>query len=118
MEAQNKVISVELSDGTNVRVEATLIGERKLSTPTRPFREVTVAIESLTKEIAEAIQKVKPDRASVKFGVEIALESGKLTPVLVKGTSTANLEITLEWGQHSTGEFKIQAGSAINKYSP
>ncbi|MBD2359489.1 hypothetical protein H6G41_33805 [Tolypothrix sp. FACHB-123] len=118
MEAQNKVISVELSDGTNVRVEATLIGERKLNTPTRPFKEVTIAIESLSREIAEAIQKVNPDKASVKFGVEIAMESGKLTPVLVKGTSTANLEITLEWGQHPAGEFKIQAGSAINKYSP
>ena len=108
MEAQNKVITVELSDGTNVRVEATLIGERKLSVPTRPFKEVTVAIESLSKEIAEVIQKVKPDKASVKFGIEIAMESGKLTPVLVKGASTANLEITLEWGQHSVGELKIQ----------
>ncbi len=132
MEAQNKVISVELSDGTNMRVEATLIGERKFSVPTRPFHEVTVAIESLTRDIAEVvtvaiesltrdiaevIQTVKPDKASVKFGIEIAMESGKLTPVLVKGTSTANLEITLEWGQHSAGEFKIQAGSSINKYS-
>jgi hypothetical protein len=117
MEAQNKVITVELSDGTNVKVEATLIGERKLSVPTRPFNEVTVAIESLTKEIAEVIHKVKPDKASVKFGIEIAMESGKLTPVLVKGTSTANLEITLEWGQHSAGEFKISAGNSINKYS-
>ena len=74
MEAQNKVITVELSDGTNVKVEATLIGERKLSVATRPFNEVTVAIESLTKEIAEVIQKVKPDKASVKFGIEIAIE--------------------------------------------
>jgi len=108
MEAQTKVISVELSDGTNVRVEATLIGERKLSIPTRPFKEVTVAIESLSRDIAEVIQKVRPDKASVKFGIEISLESGKLTPVLVKGTSTANLEITLEWSQTPLGELKIQ----------
>ncbi|BAY13219.1 CU044_2847 family protein [Calothrix sp. NIES-2098] len=117
MEAQNKVITVELSDGTNVKVEATLIGERKLNVPTRPFHEVAIAIESLTKEIAEAIQTVKPDKASVKFGIEIAMEAGKLTPVLVKGTSTANLEITLEWGQHSVEEFKIQPSNSINKHS-
>jgi Trypsin-co-occurring domain 1 len=99
MELQSRIISVELSDGTNVRVEATLIGDRKINFQTRPFNEVTVAIESLTKEIAESLQKVKPDRASVKFGIEIGMEAGRLTPLLVKGTSTANLEITLEWGK-------------------
>lgn len=99
MELQTKIISVELTDGTSVRVEATPIGDRKINFQTRPFNEVTAAIESLTKEIAEALQKVKPDRASVKFGIEIGIESGKLTALLVKGTSTANLEITLEWGQ-------------------
>jgi Trypsin-co-occurring domain 1 len=97
MELQSRIISVELSDGTNVRIEATLIGDRKINFQTRPFNEVTTAIESLTKEIAESLQKVKPDRASVKFGIEIGMEAGRLTPLLVKGTSTANLEITLEW---------------------
>ncbi len=118
MEAQTKVISVELSDGSNVRVEATLIGERKLSIPTRPFKEVTIAIESLSRDIAEVIQKVNPDKASVKFGIEIALESGKLTPVLVKGSSTANLEITLEWSQTTVGELKIPTNSIVKQESP
>lgn len=99
MELQTKIISVELSDGTSVKVEATQIGDRKINFQTRPFEEVTAAIESLTKEIAEALHKVKPDRASVKFGIEIGIESGKLTALLVKGTSTANLEITLEWSK-------------------
>ncbi|WP_341524865.1 CU044_2847 family protein [Nostoc sp. UHCC 0302] len=98
MELQTRIISVELADGTSVRVEATPIGERKINFQTRPFNEVTVGIESLTKEIAEALHKVKPDRASVKFGIDIGIESGKLIPLLVKGTSTANIEITLEWG--------------------
>jgi hypothetical protein len=98
MELQSKIISVELTDGTTVRVEATAIGERKINFPTRPFSEVTTAIESLAKDIAESVQRIKPDKAKVKFGIEIGIESGKLTPVLVKGTATANLEITLEWG--------------------
>ena len=97
MEHQSKIITVELSDGTNVRVEATLIGDCKLTFQTRPFSEVTGAIESLTKEIAETIQKIKPDRASVTFGIDIGIESGKLAPLLVKDASTANIEITLEW---------------------
>ncbi|RCJ23864.1 hypothetical protein A6770_29040 [Nostoc minutum NIES-26] len=97
MEIQSRIISLELTDGTSIKVEATAIDERKVSVQPRHFHEVTMAIESLTKDIAEAIQNVKPDKASVKFGIEIGIESGKLTPLLVKGTSTANLEITLEW---------------------
>ncbi|MBE9049223.1 hypothetical protein IQ243_02155 [Nostocales cyanobacterium LEGE 11386] len=99
MEIQTRIISVELADGTSIKVEATPIGDRKVSLQARPFHEVTAAIESLTKEVAETLQKVKPDKASVKFGVDIGIEAGKLTPLLVKGTSTANFEITLEWGQ-------------------
>ncbi len=97
MELQTKMITVELADGTPVRVEATSIGDRKINFQTRPFQEVTVAIESLSKEIAETLRKVKPDKATVKFGIDIAVDSGKLTAVLAKGSSTANLEITLEW---------------------
>ncbi len=97
MELQNRIISVELADGTSVKVEATPIGDRKINFQTRPFSEVTDTIESLSKEIAEALHKVQPDRFTVKFGIEIAIESGKLTALLVKGISTANLEITLEW---------------------
>ncbi len=98
MEFQSKMISVELADGTIVRVEATSIGDRKIGMQTRPFSEVTSAIESLVKEISETVQKVKPDKASVKFGIEIGIDSGRLTAVLAKGTGTANLEINLEWG--------------------
>jgi hypothetical protein len=97
MELQSRIISVELADGTSVKVEATPIGDRKINFHTRPFSEVTDTIESLSKEIAEALHKVKPDKFTVKFGIEIGIESGKLTALLVKGTSTANLEITLEW---------------------
>ncbi|MBO3462921.1 hypothetical protein G7B40_028785 [Aetokthonos hydrillicola Thurmond2011] len=99
MEIQSKMITVELTDGTSIKIEATSIGDRKINLQTRPFEEVALAIESLTKEIAEALHKVKPDRASVRFGIDIGIESGKLTVVLAKGSSTANLEITLGWGQ-------------------
>jgi Trypsin-co-occurring domain 1 len=97
MEFQSKVISVELADGTVVKVEATSMDDRKVGLQTRPFNEVTVAIKSLAKEIAETVQTIKPDKARVRFGLEIGIDAGKLTVVLAKGTSTANLEITLEW---------------------
>ncbi len=43
------------------------------------------------------VQEAKPDKASIKFGLEVTLESGKLTTLLVKGSGKGNLEITLEW---------------------
>lgn len=54
--------------------------------------------------IAEPLQKVKPKKASVKFGMEMALESGQLTALVVKGSGKANLEITLEWEHQDNGE--------------
>ncbi|MBH8574289.1 hypothetical protein I8752_14930 [Nostocaceae cyanobacterium CENA369] len=97
MEILTKIIPVELADGTNIKVEATAIDDRKVSVQAQHFHQVTAVVESLSKDIAQAIQNVKPNKASVKFGIEIGIESGKLTPLLVKGTSTANFEITLEW---------------------
>ena len=101
MELPTKIISVELSDGTVVKVEATPIGEQKVSSNNRLFRDITPTIKSITNEIANTLkdikETVKPDKVSVKLGVEVAVESGQLTALLVKGTSKANLEITMEW---------------------
>ncbi|PAX54159.1 CU044_2847 family protein [Brunnivagina elsteri] len=97
MEFQSKVISVELADGTVVKIEASSISDRKVGLQTRPFSEATSVIKSPVKEIAETVQTIKPDKARVRFGIEIGVDAGKLTAILAKGTSTANLEITLEW---------------------
>jgi hypothetical protein len=51
--------------------------------------------------IATPLQKVKPKKATVKFGMEMAIEAGQLTAVIVKGSGKANLEITLEWEAQS-----------------
>ena len=101
MNNQTKIISVELSDGTTIRVEATPIGEQKVAFQNRPFKEVTSAIKSITQEVSTTLneirQDVKPDKISVKVGIEIAIESGQLTALIAKGSSKANLEITMEW---------------------
>jgi hypothetical protein len=43
-------------------------------------------------------RKLSLTKLALNFGLEIAIESGKLTTLIVKGSSKANLEITLEWG--------------------
>jgi hypothetical protein len=96
---QTTTIPLELSDGTIVRVEASLSGEQKIAFQKRPFKEATDAIKAIAKELSGVLQEVKPDKATIKFGLDLAIESGQITTLIVKGSSKANLEITLEWGK-------------------
>jgi hypothetical protein len=41
---------------------------------------------------------VQPKKATVEFGVEVTVKSGKLTALIVEGEGKGNLKITLEWG--------------------
>jgi hypothetical protein len=101
MEFQTKIIPVELSDGTIVKVEATPIGEQQVAYQSRPLKEAISAMTSITYEVASTLQNVrdeiKPDKVSVKLGLEIAIEAGQLTALIVKGAGKANFEITMEW---------------------
>jgi hypothetical protein len=103
MDVPTKIISVELSDGTLVKVEATTIGEQRVAFQSRPFQEVTNAVKSIVSEVAvplkEISQTVQPDKVSVKLGLEVAVDSGQLTALIVKGAGKANLEITMEWSK-------------------
>jgi len=48
--------------------------------------------------INATISKVQPKKATVEFGVEVRVKSGKLTALIVEGEGKGNLKITLEWG--------------------
>lgn len=102
MNYSTKIIPIELSDGTVVKVEATPIGEQRIAYQRRPFQDAASIIKSIAREIAGTIQdiqqEVKPDKFSVTLGLKIAIESGQLTTLIVKGAGEANLEITMEWG--------------------
>ena len=94
---------VQLPNGASVKIEATRTGGHKdVSFNTKPLLEISEAIEGIVQAIAAPIQKVKPKKATIKFGLELAMESGQLAAIIVKGTSKANLEITLEWENPSS----------------
>ena len=101
MTSKTKIIPLKLSDGTVIKVEATQIGEQPVSAETRIFKKATTVIKSIADDIAgtlkEVNENVKPDKFSVTLGLEVGVESGELTALIVKGTGTANLEITMEW---------------------
>jgi hypothetical protein len=61
------------------------------------FEGLAKSIEAITQSMNAVLQRVEPRRASVEFGVDVGVESGGLTALIVKGTGAATLKITLEW---------------------
>ena len=96
-ESPTEAIPVQLPNGTIIKVEITRTGEEDVAFDVRPFQDISSAIEGIVDAVAETLQKVKPSKATVKFGLEIGIESGNLAVLIVKGSSKANLEITMEW---------------------
>ncbi|MFE1546423.1 CU044_2847 family protein [Streptomyces sp. NPDC058718] len=58
---------------------------------------VTGALASFAGQIGEALDRAAPDRATVEFGCQLGLEAGKLTALVVQGSTSASLRVTLEW---------------------
>ncbi len=96
-ESRSDTVPVHLPNGATIKFEVTQTGREDVGFDVKQFQPVAEAIEGVVQMIADPIQKVKPKKASVKFGMELAIESGQLTAVIVKGSGKANLEITLEW---------------------
>lgn len=104
METRTEIVKAELANGAIVHIQATALGgEEEVAFALPSFKEVTDAIEGIAVSVASSLQKVKPQKASVEFGLEVALEAGQLTALLVKGSGTSNLKITLEWSEPSSG---------------
>ncbi|MGW5424416.1 CU044_2847 family protein [Streptomyces sp. NPDC003943] len=58
---------------------------------------VTAALSSFAQQIGDALHRAAPDRATVEFGCQLGLQSGRLTALVVQGSTSANLRVTLEW---------------------
>lgn len=96
-ESRSETVPVQLPNGAIVKVEVTTTGREDVGFDPKQFQPVAEAIEGVVQMIAGPIQKARPKKATVKLGMELAIESGQLTAILVKGSGKANLEITLEW---------------------
>jgi Trypsin-co-occurring domain 1 len=98
---QSEPIVVELDTGRRVLVEATLRGEEQVSVGLPKFRGLADSITEIAKSIVTGIEAIRPDSAEIEFGVDATLESGELTALLVKGSGTANVKVTLRWEKTS-----------------
>ncbi len=96
---RTETIKARLEDGTVVQVQvAAVSGRQDVAGGAVPsLKDVGKAIEGIVEAVASPIHKAMPSKATVKFGIDIGVEPGQLTALLVKGGGNATLEITLEW---------------------
>lgn len=96
-------VPVKLPNGAivNIEVSQKVGGRSNVSSNTFDFDDISDVIEGLTVAIKHTLNKAKPQKATVKFGLEVSTESGKLISSLVKGSSKATLEVTLEWNSQT-----------------
>lgn len=106
MDANTRLVPVQLPNGATAQVEATVLtgdGFEATGFDSSKFEGVIGAIEGIAQAVQTGLAKVAPDKASVELGLEVGLESGQLTALLVKGTGKANLKITLVWERPKPG---------------
>ena len=63
------------------------------------FGDVTDTLEGIGSAVLAALGRILPDKATVEFGLDLAVQSGKLTSLLVGGEASASLKVTLEWSR-------------------
>lgn len=90
---------VELSNGAKLRIERATVGERDVAAVSykNSFAEVLPAITGLCEDLSTALKSVRPDKASVEFGIKLEFETSGLLAVLCSSSASADLKLTLEW---------------------
>jgi hypothetical protein len=99
-ENPSEIVPLKLADGSTVQVEVRpLGGEENVALGELSFDGLSDSIAAIAQSLSSCLAKVKPQSAEIEFGIEAAVESGRLTALLVKGSGKANLKIKLGWHQ-------------------
>jgi hypothetical protein len=100
----NTLERITLDDGQQILVETTAVfGETDVTSLSiqsdagQLFRK----IGSLANDLRSIFETIQPDEASIEVGVGFAVESGKLTAVLMKGSAEGNIKVSLTWKKPS-----------------
>ena len=67
------------------------------ATKALPLDDLKDALSGVADMTRDALKTAKPDSAKVEFGLDVKVEAGKLTGLLVSGSGGASLKVTLEW---------------------
>jgi hypothetical protein len=93
---------VQLDDGTIFFVKVLpLTSESEVSLHAASFETAMDAIEGIGKRLSKAWETLKPGKATVEMSIDFTTEAGKLLAIVVEGSATASMKITLEWNGDS-----------------
>jgi Trypsin-co-occurring domain 1 len=95
-----QVVPLNIGEGREILVEVRTetSGEQDVGVlPDLSFDSVVDSIEAITQKLTAALATARPDSATLEFGIDVGLEAGQLTALLVKGSGTATVKITLVW---------------------
>lgn len=95
---KSEPIFVKIDEETSIIINtSTIIGEEEVSLLGFKIEDLTKQIKRFSSAVLSSIKDTGLSKASIEFGVNAAIKSGKLTALIAEGTSQANLKITLEW---------------------
>ncbi|MBD2315261.1 CU044_2847 family protein [Phormidium tenue] len=103
-EPRTEVTSIELPNGELINVEVNQTGREDVSFGPKSFSGVTKELENIVKAMLVPLQRVQPDKATIKFGIQLRIDSGRVEAVVTKGINAANFEITMEWNRDRSTE--------------
>jgi len=61
------------------------------------FDGLVNSVGAIAESMTRALRAAKPDEAEVEFGIDVGVEAGELTSLIVKGSGTATLRVKLIW---------------------
>ena len=118
MNDETEVVEVRLPNGVVVGVEVAEGGGRNVSALDElDFDRVEGAIQGLAQVVTSALRRSRPHRATAELGLDLKVESGQLTAVLVKAGGSASLKISLTW-EGAIGSGAEPEAAAIGEDEP
>jgi NTP-dependent ternary system trypsin peptidase co-occuring protein len=100
MAENTRRIPVILPNGAQIEIEARVNPESDVGITAFAVESLDVlreTIEGLAELVDTAIQKVKPEKVTAEFAIELSYEAGKLTSLLVNGATKGTIKLGFEW---------------------
>lgn len=101
MEPSIQFLPIKLPNGAIIQAEVRGAAERDVGTAAiiEPLltEELSQIIAGLAQLIHTAVERIRPEKVGVEFGLELSYAAGKLTALLMNSSLKGNLKISLEW---------------------
>jgi hypothetical protein len=98
---RSRYIPIRIGDRTFYIDAVVLDEEEEVAARKFGLKDFTESIgavaEAMSDAITSGLRKVQPEKITVEFGCEVAVDAGILTAVLVKGAAKTNVKIAIEW---------------------